>query len=65
MEKCDIISLNLFLWRINWLDLNKCVQNIEFDELADVERTFGLPKTITPEMYRSFKAYIYALKQAV
>lgn len=47
------------------LDLNKCVQNIEFDELADVERTFGLPKTITPEMYRSFKAYIYALKQVV
>lgn len=47
------------------LDLNKCVQNIEFDELADVESTFGLPKTITPEMYRSFKAYIYALKQAV
>lgn len=47
------------------LDLNKCVQNIEFDELVDVESTFGLPETITPEMYSSFKAYINALKQVI
>lgn len=45
------------------LDLNKCIQNIEFSELIDVERAFGLPETITPEMYASFKDYIYGMKK--
>lgn len=45
------------------LDLNKCIQNIKFDELVDVERAFGLSETITPEMYISFKEYICELKK--
>jgi hypothetical protein len=46
------------------LDLNKCIQNIEFSELVGAERELGLPENITPEMYISFKNYICELKKA-
>lgn len=45
------------------IDLNKCIQNIKFSELVEVERRLGLTETITPEMYISFKEYICELKK--
>ena len=46
------------------LDLNKCIQNIEFSELVDAAKELGLQESITHEMYISFKNYICKLKKA-
>lgn len=46
------------------LDFNKCIKTIMFEELVDVEKKYGLPEKITPEMYSSFAKYISELNKA-
>lgn len=47
------------------LDLNKCVDNITFDELLITEKELDLPNIMTKEMYTTFTNYIVGLKNIV
>lgn len=46
------------------LDFDKCIENIEFEELVNAESELGLSKVITQEMYSSFAKYIKELRNA-
>lgn len=47
------------------LDLKKCIERIDFEELLETEITLGLTRYITVEMYKQFQEYIFSISVAV
>lgn len=46
------------------LDLKKCIENLEYEELVYTEKKLGLSKVVTSKMYSSFVDYISKFRNA-